>query len=66
MPGTFCLRSVAVALALLAPSVAAAQPAPALVPADAPIGSGAFPAVMEADPGLATHTIYHPAGSGSV
>ncbi len=37
------------------------------VPASTPIGSGPYPAIMEVDPGLPTHTLYHPAdlaGSG--
>lgn len=43
------------------PGAWAADPAPASVPADTPLGSGAFRAIMEVDPGLATHTLYHPA-----
>jgi hypothetical protein len=37
-----------------------AQP-PAYVTPDTPQGSGKFPAVMEIDPSLPTHTVYHPA-----
>lgn len=45
---------IAAALVVAASAVAAAQP-----PA-ASSGSGAFAAVMEADPGLATHMVYRP------
>ena len=31
------------------------------VAASTPIGSGPHPAIMEVDPGLPTHTLYHPA-----
>jgi len=31
------------------------------LPATTPIGSGPFPAIMEVDRGLPTHTLYHPA-----
>jgi len=43
------------------PGAWAAAPPPASVPADTPLGSGAYRAIMEVDPGLATHTLYHPA-----
>lgn len=36
-------------------------PPPAWVSPDTPQGSGRFPAVMEQDPGLPTHTVYRPA-----
>jgi dienelactone hydrolase len=36
-------------------------PAAAEVPANTPLGSGPYPAVMEVDPRLPTHTVYHPA-----
>lgn len=36
-------------------------PPPAYVSPDTPQGTGRFPAVMEADPGLVTHTVYRPA-----
>src|SRR6185312_4125635 len=31
------------------------------VPATTALGSGPFPAIMEVDPSLPTHTLYHPA-----
>ena len=43
------------------PNAWAADPAPAAVAAATPIGSGAYRAVLEVDPGLPTHTLYHPA-----
>jgi hypothetical protein len=49
------------AAAAQAPQPPAAPAAAAPVPADKPLGSGPFKAVMEADPGLATHTVYRPA-----
>ncbi|WP_306394158.1 alpha/beta hydrolase [Telluria beijingensis] len=36
-------------------------PPPPWVSPETPQGSGAFPAVMQADPGLATHVVYRPA-----
>lgn len=36
-------------------------PPPAYVPPATPQGSGPFPAIMEADAGLPTHTVYRPA-----
>ena len=36
-------------------------PPPAYVTPDTPQGTGRYPAVMEADPGLVTHTVYRPA-----
>ena len=39
----------------------AAPPAPAPVAATTPIGSGPYRAVMDSDPSLPTHTLYHPA-----
>lgn len=30
------------------------------VPATTPLGSGPYPAIMEVDPSLPTHTLYHP------
>lgn len=38
-----------------------APPPPPYVTPDTPQGSGPFPAVMEADPGLRSHTVYRPA-----
>jgi dienelactone hydrolase len=38
-----------------------ASPPTEQVPASTPIGSGPHPAIMEVDPGLPTHTLYHPA-----
>jgi dienelactone hydrolase len=43
------------------PGAWAADPQPAGVPAQTPIGSGSYRAIMEVDPGLPTHTLYHPA-----
>lgn len=60
MSNTLQARIAALGLALLA-APAAAQAPPAPVPAATPIGSGPTPAIMEADPGLPTHTVYHPA-----
>ncbi len=57
--------SLAASLALLgaAPSFAgAAQPeAVRTTPISTPLGTGAFKAIMEVDPGLPTHTVYRPA-----
>jgi len=49
--------------ALVAGRAVAEEPgtASAEVPATTPLGSGPYPAVMEVDPGLPTHTLYHPA-----
>ncbi len=59
--------TAALAWAQTAPAPAASAPAdpepgpaPAWVPHDQPLGSGRFPAVMLADPGLPTHTLYRP------
>ena len=71
---TRALLTVSTALACLAaaglslasdggPQVAqapAAQSAPKPIPADKPLGSGPYKAVMEADPGLPTHTVFRP------
>jgi hypothetical protein len=38
----------------------ATSSAPAPIPASKPLGSGPFKAIMEADPGLPTHTVYRP------
>ena len=49
------------------PLAAAAQPdAPRAIPAATPIGDGAYKAIMEADPGLPTHTIYRPADLAAI
>ena len=48
-------------LVLTALTLALALAAPALAQAPAAGGTGPFPAVMEADPGLKDHTIYRPA-----
>jgi hypothetical protein len=64
-----CLKLLApLALGLLSASIViaadvgtGAPPAPTEVPAATPIGSGPYRAIMEVDPSLATHTIYHPA-----
>lgn len=55
------LPILAVLALLTAPALAPAQTAPTPIPATTPLGSGPNPAVMEVDPGLATHTVYHPA-----
>jgi len=60
------LGACALALTLSGlPPVARAAEAPAAaaaaVPAGTPIGSGPYPAIMEVDPGLPTHTLYRPA-----
>src|SRR5690349_8882844 len=66
-------RSFLIALAALCAASAQAQntraphkrfplaPPPPYVSPETPRGSGRFPAVMEADPGLVTHTVYRPA-----
>ena len=66
-------RSFLIALAALCAASAQAQdtraphkrfplaPPPPYVSPEIPQGSGRFPAVMEADPGLVTHTVYRPA-----
>jgi dienelactone hydrolase len=55
----------ATALAQTAPREAHKQfptaPPPPYVTPDTPQGTGSFPAVMESDPGLRTHTVYRPA-----
>jgi hypothetical protein len=51
--------------AIAAPA-AAASGVPAPIPAATPLGSGRYPALMESDPGLATHTIYRPAELGAL
>ncbi|WP_020652999.1 alpha/beta hydrolase [Massilia niastensis] len=65
-----CLAALSAAGSTLAqaPAPAASRhklfptaPAPAYVSPDTPQGSGRFPAVMEAESSLATHTIYRPA-----
>lgn len=40
---------------------AGAEPQSPAVPAQTPLGSGPFHAIMEVDAGLPTHTLYHPA-----
>ena len=60
----FALALLATSQALAAdptPTGIAAPPAPAEVPAMTPIGAGPYRAVMEVDPSLSTHTLYHPA-----
>ena len=47
-------------LALCSWAQAPAPKAAAHVPPDTPMGTGAFPAVMEVDPTLPTHTVYRP------
>jgi hypothetical protein len=49
------------ALILSAAPAMAQAPAPAVVAATTPLGSGPFKAIMEADPGLPGHTVYRPA-----
>jgi dienelactone hydrolase len=56
---SICLLLAAVpALGQAPPSAGPTQSSD--VPADTPIGSGPYRAVMETDPGLPTHTVYHP------
>jgi hypothetical protein len=43
------------------PSLASAEFVSEPIPADRPIGTGPYPAIMEMDPGLPTHTVYRPA-----
>jgi len=57
--GIWCGAGVALAFAVS--QIAGAAPGAADVPNDTPLGSGPLHAVMEVDPGLATHTLYHPA-----
>jgi len=59
-------RAMGVVLALAASRWASGAAAPAGtagsdIPGDRPMGSGPLHAVMEVDPGLPTHTLYHPA-----
>lgn len=64
MTGSVRIRVLLLLQALLISMQASAQN-PATtgpeVPADTPLGSGPYPAVMEMDAGLPTHTLYHPA-----
>lgn len=41
-------------------------PPPPYVTPDTPQGTGRYPAVMEADPGLVTHTVYRPANMAAL
>ena len=51
--------ALALSALILGAAPAYAQ-APAAVPANTPLGSGPFKAIMEADPGLPGHTVYRP------
>jgi dienelactone hydrolase len=63
--GFISLVAGALSAALCAQQPPTSVPAPAaVVQPDTPIGSGPFPAIMESDPGLPTHTLYHPAVLG--
>ena len=42
------------------PSARAADASPVAVPDQTPLGSGPYRAIMEVDPSLPTHTLYHP------
>jgi dienelactone hydrolase len=55
------LRSAFIGLALLGLTAGAAQAQASDPPPSAPLGSGPYPALMEVDPSLATHTVYRPA-----
>jgi len=66
----FAALTVMAGAAFVSPSLtaaAAAPPPPEGVPlaADTPMGSGPYRAVLEVDPGLVTHTLYHPANLGA-
>lgn len=62
--GTLRSALLACTLAVAAPAMAENVSNP--VPAAALLGSGPYKAAMEVDPGLATHTIYHPANLAAV
>jgi dienelactone hydrolase len=67
---TLLFAAATPAVAQNAPAAAPAQaaavsPAAAYVPHDTPMGTGAYKAIMEADPGLPTHTVYRPANLAS-
>jgi hypothetical protein len=53
------------ALAMAATMQARAEYVSQPVPPAAQLGTGPYKAVMEVDPGLPTHTIYHPSGLGA-
>jgi hypothetical protein len=54
------LFAVAAMLATAAPNLANAEYVSKTVPQTQALGTGPYKAVMEADPTLATHTLYHP------
>ncbi len=55
------LRSAFLGLALLGLTAGAALAQASDQPPSTPLGSGPYPALMEVDPSLATHTVYRPA-----
>jgi dienelactone hydrolase len=65
--GFLVLIAVALGSAVLAQQPPGSAPASiaAAVPSQTPIGSGPYRALMEAAPGLPTHTLYHPADSAA-
>jgi dienelactone hydrolase len=65
--GFVCLILGALSSAVPAQQPSAAAPTNTVpaVEATTPIGSGPYPAIMEAAPGLPTHTLYRPANLGS-
>lgn len=60
------MRSAWIGLAMLALTVSAAKAQTAEPPPSTPLGSGPYPAIMEVDPGLPTHTVYRPADMSRV
>ena len=66
MPKTLNALMLAGLAMMAAPVSAQTPPPPASIPAATPLGSGPSLALMEADPGLATHTVYRPADLAAV
>jgi hypothetical protein len=57
----YCLAVLALfCCAGFAQTPPAQQPAPKVLPANTPLGTGPFKAIMEVDPTLAKHTVYRP------
>lgn len=59
------LRALGIAWVVTLSQMAGGATGGSLIPNDAPLGSGPLHAVMEVDPGLPTHTLYHPANLAS-